>query len=198
MELGALLLSATLLPLLPTTSTPARPRVYAVAMIAGSYHPSDPLNHYRDYLASVGGTSFDVSGGGGVSVLPAVAVEGELVYGGVVSTPQATFYTAQARDILLNALVRYQAGAIPRISFLGGGGYAWTQTSNDPAQSSKPAMSWNGPTLTGGFDIAAVNAAHVVLGPSFRVRWVRRANVNDEWNGLRSVSIQIGATVLLR
>jgi hypothetical protein len=197
MELGTLLLSATLLPYLPQTTTPSRPHVYAVAMIAGSYHPSNEF-HYRDVIKSVGGGSFDVGGGAGVRVSRSLAVEGELLYGGTVSTPQATFYTEQARDILLNALVRYRAAAIPGISFVGGGGHAWTRTSEDPAQLNRPAMSWNGATVTGGFDIAAVNAAYAVLGPSFRVRWVKRASVDDGWNGLGGVSIQIGATVLLR
>src|SRR5580765_6491903 len=153
MELGALLLSAALLRNMPPAATPHRPHAYAVAMVAFSHHPAD-ANHYRSFITSVGGNSFDVSGGGGASLSPTLAIEGELVYGGTVSTPQSTFYTEQARDILLNALVRYRAAAMPRVSLVAGGGYAWTRTSEKPVQGSRPAIWWHGATLTGGVDVA--------------------------------------------
>ena len=65
-------------------------------------------------------------------------------------------------------------------------------------QGSRPALWWQGATLTGGADVAVVDTAHVVLAPAFRVRWVERADALDGWNGLGAVSFQIGATVILR
>lgn len=197
MELGALLLSAALLQKMPPPVAPHRPHAYAVAMVAFSQHPAD-AHHYRDFITSVGDNSFDLSGGAGASISPTLAIEGELVYGGIVSTPQSTFYTEQVRDILLNALVRYRAAAMPRVSLVAGGGYAWTRTSEEPVQGSRPAIWWKGATLTGGADVAVVDSAHVALAPAFRVRWVKRADALDGWNGLGAFSFQIGATVILR
>ena len=69
--------------------TPTRSRFSHHA--AGAYH-------YRDFITSVGGNSFDVSGGGGVSLSPTLAIEGELVYGGTVSTPAVyVLYRASSR-----------------------------------------------------------------------------------------------------
>lgn len=197
MTLGALLLSATVLRYMPPPATPRPPHAYAVVTGAFSHHPAD-AQHFRSFITSVGGNSFDVSGGGGYSLSPALAIEGELVFGGTVSTPQFTFYTEQARDILLNALVRYRAAAMPRVSLVAGGGYAWTRTSEEPVQGSRPAFWWHGAALTGGIDVAVVDAAHAVLSPSFRVRWIERADALDGWNGLGAFTFQIGATVIVR
>jgi len=195
--IGALLLSASLLRHMPPPAPPVRPHAYGVAMAAFSHHPADAF-HYRSFITSVGGNAFDVSGGGGFSLSPALAIEGELVYGGTVSTPQFTFYTEQARDILLNGLVRYRAAAMPRLSLIGGGGYAWMRTSEDPVQGSRPVLWWHGLTLTAGMDIAIVDASHAALAPSFRVRWIDRPDALDGWNGLGAFTFQVGATVIVR
>jgi hypothetical protein len=52
--------------------------------------------------------------------------------------------------------------------------------------------------LTGGIEVAVVDAAHAVLSPSFRVRWIERADALDGWNGLGAFTFQIGATVIVR
>jgi len=195
--IGALLLSASLLRHMPPPAPPVRPHAYGVAMAAFSHHPADAF-HYRSFITSVGGNAFDVSGGGGFSLSPALGIEGELVYGGTVSTPQFTFYTEQARDILLNGLVRYRAAAMPRLSLIGGGGYAWMRTSEDPVQGSRPVLWWHGLTLTAGMDIAIVDASHAALAPSFRVRWIDRPDALDGWNGLGAFTFQVGATVIVR
>jgi hypothetical protein len=197
MALGALLLSATLLRYMPPPPAPHRPHAYAVAMIAVSHHPADG-ERSDSFITSVGGTSVDVSGGGGVSLSRTFALEGELVYGSTVSTPQSTAFTEQARDILLNALVRYRASAMPRLSLVAGGGYAWTRTDEAPVQRANSVIWWHGATVTGGVDVAVVDTAHAVLAPSFRIRWVKRADAQDGWNGLGAFSVQIGATVMFR
>jgi len=194
--IGALLLS-TLVLRMPPPAPPLRPHAYGVAMGAFSHHPADAF-HYRSFISSVGGNAFDVSGGGGFSLSPALAIEGELVYGGTVSTPQFTFFTEQARDILLNGLVRYRAAAMPRVSLIGGGGYAWTRTSEDPVQGSRPALWWHGLTLTAGMDVAIVDAPHAALAPSFRVRWIDRPDALNGGNGLGAFTFQVGATVIVR
>lgn len=195
--IGALLLSAVLLRHMPPPAPPLRPHAYGVAMAAFSHHPADAF-HYRSFISSVGGNAFDVSGGGGFSLSPALAIEGELVYGGIVSTPQFTFFEEQARDILLNGLVRYRAAAMPRVSLIGGGGYAWTRTSEDPVQGSRPALWWHGLTLTAGMDVAIVDAPHAALAPSFRVRWIDRPDALNGGNGLGAFTFQVGATVIVR
>jgi hypothetical protein len=197
MTIGALLLSAILLRHLPPPATPSRPHAYAVVTAAFSHHPADAV-HYRSFITSVGGNGFDVSGGGGFSLSPALGIEGELAYGGIVSTPQFTFFTEQARDVMLNGLVRYRAAAMPRVSLVAGGGYAWTRTSEDPVQGSRPAIWWHGATLTAGMDVTIADAPHATLAPSLRVRWIDRPDALDGWNGLGAFTFQIGATVIVR
>jgi len=107
-------------------------------------------------------------------------------------------YESSARDILLNGLVRYRAAAMPRLSLIGGGGYAWMRTSEDPVQGSRPVLWWHGLTLTAGMDIAIVDASHAALAPSFRVRWIDRPDALDGWNGLGAFTFQVGATVIVR
>jgi hypothetical protein len=127
-----------------------------------------------------------------------LAVEGEFVYGGTVATPQFTFFDEKARDMLLSGLLRYQPPAMSRLALVGGGGIAWTRTWEDPAYGSRPAKWWSGATLTGGVEVAVFNGVHAALAPMFRVRWVRRADSLDGWNGLGAVSVHLGATVILR
>jgi hypothetical protein len=181
----------------PAPAPPSGPHGYVVATVAFAHHPADAA-HYRSFITSVGGSGWDVSGGGGVSVSSTLAIEGELVYGGTMSTPQFTFYTEQARDILLNAVLRYHPAAMSRLALVGGGGYAWTRTSEDPVQGSRPPLWWHGATLTGGVDVTILDGAHAALAPSFRVRWVNRADALDGWNGLGALTLQFGASVFIR
>ena len=212
MTIAPLLVSAAVA-FQPAKPAPDLARGYALAALRAAYHPANgPLNHRIS--PALGGHSWDVSGGGGVYVSPAAAIEGEFMYGGNVSAPQ-TFsyftsetYTEQARDVMLNALVRAHPDAAHRIAVVAGGGYAWTNTSEvsitefDSLRRASPGTPrsywWHGPTLTFGVDVVAVNGAHAALAPSVRVRLLKRPAADEGWNGLGPWTFQFGATVILR
>src|SRR5262245_57528549 len=106
MDIASLLVAAltTLQP--PSPAAVNRPRGYAFTSIAFAYHPPSSV-YYRNVITPVGGGGMDLSGGGGAFVRPALGIEGEFVYGGTISTPQFTFFEEKARDVMLNALVRF-------------------------------------------------------------------------------------------
>jgi hypothetical protein len=125
-----------------------------------------------------------------------VGIEGELVYGGGGSTPQYTYYDEKARDILLNALVRYQPDG-GRLALVAGGGLASTRRSQDPAQPNRLPESRDGTTVTFGADVTAAGARHAMLAGSFRVRWADRGDPFYGY-GFGALTYQLGATVFLR
>jgi hypothetical protein len=212
MLIAPLLVSATMSLQSPTPGA-APPRGYAVAAIAVAYHPDNGPVYHR-VSPALGGHSWDVSGGGGVHITPGAAIEGELMYGGLVAAPQhfsyftSETYTERERDVLLNALVRGYADTGHRVALIAGGGIAWMNTSEvsiteidsfGRSSPGTPRSNWtHGPTLTFGADVAAVKRAHVSLAPSVRVRLLKRPLADEGWDGLGSWTFQFGATVILR
>jgi hypothetical protein len=193
--------------------TPRHGRGYAVASFAVAYHPANGPLYHRVYPA-LGGHSWDMSGGGGFYVTSGAAIEGEFLFGGIVAAPQrfsyftSETYTEQARDVMLNALVRAHPAAARRIAIVAGGGYAWMHTSEvsiteiDSLGRLSPGTPrsdwWHGPTLTFALEAIAINGARAALAPSVRARVVKRPASDEGWNGLGAWTFQFGASLILR
>ena len=214
MFIGPLLLAAALASR-PPPHEPSTRRGYVQASILVSHHPGNGATYHRvdDRL---GGTALTVSAGGGGWISSSIALEGELVYGGLVSAPQqfryafTTDYIAQNRDLLLNELVRYRPGGASRIQIVAGGGLGIT-TARETDRVYTPQTPTLGPgpvpsndfsttvyalSFTGGLDAAFPVSSHVALGPSFRVRWVRRPEGGGSgWNGIGPFALQAGVAI---
>lgn len=188
-------------------------RGFAVASVSFAQHPDNgPLNHRIS--PALGGHSWDVSGGGGVHVTTAAAVEGEFMYGGIVAAPQrfsyfsSETYTERERDVLVNALVRGYLDARHRVALVAGGGYAWMNasevavttidSSGRSSQGTPRSRWWHAPALTFGADVVAIRGNHAALAPSVRVRVLKRPASDEGWDGLGAWTFQFGATVILR
>ena len=179
----------------PPAAAPDRPRGYGFLSVTFARHPPSQV-YYRSVITPLSGNGWDFAAGGGVFVSTVFAVEGELLYGGVVSTPQYVFFDEKGRDVLLSALARYRPASMPRLQLVAGGGSAWTRTWQDPKQSGSPPVWWHAATVTFGADVVVLDARHAAVAPSFRVRWVNRDL--DFGDGLGKVTYQIGATLFLR
>jgi hypothetical protein len=180
------------------SAAPANPhdaRAYGFGTVALAYHPSSQV-YYRDIISPVSGSGVDVIGGGGLFLTRSLGVEGEVVYGGAVSTPQFTFFDENVRDVMLSGLVRYRPQDTPRLQLVTGFGMAWTRTWSDPPQPRNLPQRSAVPALTFGVDVVALETRHVGLAPSFRVRWLNREL--DFGPGVGRLTYQLGAILFLR
>ena len=157
-----------------------------------------------------------VAVGLGVRVNPRVALEAEVVVDGTLSASQAdvyftrTDYTAQSRDILLGATLRFRPGRGSPVEFTAGGGTAFSRFARrdivetrtfPPGVTRWPdaeTSTWE-PTLTGSVAIAMRLSPHVQVVPSIGVRWIRRGFDTDAWYfGLGRTMVLVGAAFRVR
>ena len=119
MVIASFLIAAVLASQPPPTADRVR-RGYIQGSLLLSHHPASGATYHRvDPNLSGDVAAVSVAAGGFLS--PTIALEGEFVYGRLVSAPQGFHYSfnidyvAQNRDMLINELVRYrpESGAPP-------------------------------------------------------------------------------------
>jgi hypothetical protein len=190
-------------------------RFYAYGSTVFSYHPDNGATYHR-VEDRLGGHTWTIAAGAGGFITPSIGLEGEFVFGGIVSAPQrfsyafSTDYIAQNRDILFNELLRYRPGGRSAFQIVAGGGLARTtarmvdvvftdSTGKKINVPDSPPATYNGLTFTGGVDVAAAVSPHVALAPTVRVRWQHRPSSDGYgWNGIGNMSFQFGASVFFR
>jgi hypothetical protein len=105
-----------------------RHTTYVQGAVIVTVAPEGVANHR--VTPPVSGNTVGVSGSAGTFVLPALAVEAEVVLERTISTPQhfsynwSENYTGQSRDLLLNGNVRWRSRGTRYLEVIGGGGLA--------------------------------------------------------------------------
>jgi hypothetical protein len=196
-----------------TTLAAAEPKAYLQAGLVASWHPAGIPNH-RVTPAISGGT-LGVTAAGGVFVTPTVAVEGEFVAGGAISTQQRFSYdwfedyTAQSRDVFLGVNVRWRPAAPRYLELVGGGGLVVStfaersivrtelRGSPRPSPTTQPDQVDREAQLSvnGGVALRLPVSRMVEIVPAFTVRWIGRAGGLGEYLGVGGRAYQAGATL---
>ena len=200
-----------LIPLvLSATLAAAEPEGYLQAGVMGTAQPAGTANHRVS--PAISGTTVGLAVAGGVFVTRTLAVEGEVVAGPAISTPQhfhydwTLDYTGQSRDVFLGANVRW--GPAAHLELVGGGGLAFStfaerdrgrtdffpvpHTTTEPDQVETDRQ----PALNGGIAVPLPVSSRVEIVPAFTVRWVKRsADGLGAYSGVGSYAYQFGGTV---
>jgi hypothetical protein len=175
--------------------------------------PSGTANHR--VTPPISGKTIGIGASGGVFVTPTIAIEAEFVFGKAISMPQQfsyfwnANYIAQSRDLLLNGNVRWKPDGTRHLELIGGGGLAIStfaersivRTDFFPARKiSEPDQiaTSRQPTLGGGIDIPFSVSATIEIVPTFRLRWVKRADGFAQHLGVGPYLYQFGTTVRIR
>jgi hypothetical protein len=191
---------------------PAALERYAQAALVVALASEGTANHRVH--PPIGGTSTGVSIAVGGFVAPALAIEGEFVLEGATTTPQRFSYNwsedfvGESRDLLFNANLRLHPRRARYLDLIGGGGvavsrfaersiirtdyYPATTRSMLPDNSSSDVR----PTVGGGADLRIPVGSKIELVPSFRMRWVRRADDGfAAYHGVGNYTYQFGASL---
>ena len=212
------MMKACLIPvLLVVMTTPAagEPKGYVQVGVLGTAQPAGTANHRVS--PPISGTTVGLATAGGFFVTRTLAVEGELVAGRAISTPQQFFYnsiedyTGQSRDVFLGANVRWRRAA--HLEFVGGGGLAFsTFAERSIVRTELPFPGRpNVPTsvpdrvdtdvqlaANGGIAVPLAVSSNIEIVPAFTVRWVKRSiDGQGAYLGVGSYVYQFGGTVRL-
>lgn len=185
---------------------------YVQAAVIITVAPEGIANHR--VTPPISGSTVGVSGAAGTFLLSALAVEAELVLERTISTPQhfsynwSEDYTGQSRDLLLNGNVRWCPRGTRYLEVIGGGGLAVSgfaersivRTDFYPTKikSVLPDETTTSlqPTVGGGVAIRFPVNRRLEIGPSFRMRWVRRsADELGSYSGVGSYAYHFGAVL---
>ena len=193
----------------------AGPKGYLQAGLMGTVQPAGVPNHR--VTPPIDGKTIGLAAAVGFFVTPTVAVEGELVAGRPISTPQRFFYdwfedyAAESRDVFLGANVRWRPVAARHLELVGGGGLAistFAERSIVRTELPFPGRP-NVPTsepdrvdtevqlaVNGGIAVPLPVSSKIELVPAFTFRWVSRsANGQGAYLGVGSYAYQFGGTV---
>ena len=188
----------------------AQPKGYLQAGLMGTAQPAGTANHR--VTPAIGGTTVGLAVAGGVFVTRTLAIEGEVVAGRAISTPQhfhydwTEDYTGQSRDVFLGANVRWRPAA--HLELVGGGGLAFStfaerepvrtdffpvpRTSTQPDQVETDRQF----ALNGGIAVPLAVSSRIDVVPAFTVRWVKRSDDGlGAYSGVGSYAYQFGGTV---
>jgi hypothetical protein len=188
----------------------AEPKGYLQAGLMVTAQPPGTANHR--VTPAINGETVGLAAAGGVFVTRTLAVEGEVVAGKAISTPQQFHYnwnedyTGQSRDVFLGANVRWRPAA--HLELVGGGGLAFstfaersivrTDTFPVPRMTALPDQveTVRQPALNGGIAVPLPVSSRIEIVPAFTVRWVRRsADGLGAYSGVGSYAYQFGGTV---
>lgn len=184
------------------------PKVYVTGGVLMTVQPASHDMYHR-VAENLKGHAIGLTAGVGTFLSPGLALEGEVMIGGLVSAPQrfsynwTTDYTAENRDLLFNELLRWSPGRRRNVQAVFGGGYARTiarQTSQivrdfSGRETALPDLSTtlSGFTATGGLDALVPIGRRAALAPTFRLRWVHRPYAAAPgWNGVGYYTYQFG------
>lgn len=162
------------------------------------------------------GTTSGAAIGVGARVDQHIAIEAELAFERTLSATQAdvyfsrTDYTAESRDVLLSAHVRFRPNRGTRLEFTAGGGMVYSRfarrdvvgTSYFPPRVSRGADSetsaWQ-PMVAGSAAFAMPLSRHVDIVPAVGARWIERGSDTDAWYfGLGRITVFMGAALRMR
>ena len=190
----------------------AGPDSYVQAGVLATVQPAGTANHRVS--PPIGGEAVGLAAAVGFHVAPRLAIEGEFVASGAVSTPQQFFYTwtedyiGESRDTFLGANVRWAAQ--PHLEFVGGVGVAFStfaersivRTDNFPVVHKTPLPDQEETdrqlAVNGGVAAPLSVSRTIDVVPAFTLRWVNRdgdPNNLGAYNGVGSYAYQFGATV---
>lgn len=189
------------------------PTFYVQAGLLATRQPAGIANHR--VTPPLGGGTIGLTAAVGFSKTPALAVEGELVVNGAVSTQQQFSYnwredyTAESRDVFIGANLRVRPVRRRPLELVGGGGVAISSFANRSIVVTRPfALPPTPPTtepderstsvglaLNGGVAAPVPVSRRIEVVPAFTVRWVGRSGGLVSYAGVGSVAYQVGATV---
>lgn len=198
---------------LTATFAAAEPTGYVQAGLLATTQPAGTPNHRVSPALS--GTTVGLTAAGGVFVTRTLAIEGEVVAGRSISTPQRFFYnwsedyTAESRDVFLVGNVRWRPAAARHLELVGGGGLAFSTVANRnivrtdyyPAPHTSPepdqVETSRQPALNGGAAVPLSLGTRIEVVPAVTVRWVKRPSYYGlgAYAGVGSYAYQFGATV---
>jgi hypothetical protein len=198
---------------LMTTLAAAEPNGYVQAGGLVTRQPAGTPNHRIS--PALGGTAVVVTAAVGVFVTPTLAVEGEVVGGRAISTPQRFSYnwsedfTGQSRDVFLGANVRWRPVAF--LELIVGGGTAFSTVAErcvlrtdrypfPPTSRTSPqpdrVETFRHLALDGGVAVPLPVSRRIDVVPAFSIRWVDRSDEGlGDYLGVASYAYQFGATV---
>jgi len=177
----------------PTPSAPVYLQIAPVVTVhtAGEqYHRASP---------PLKGTTVGGAVAIGAHLVPELAVEAEVLLDRTLSGPivdsysTRTDYTAESRDLVLGANLRFRPRGGSRLEFTAGGGVARTRfarrdivtTSVFPpgiiTRSPDQETSTTSPTVSGSMAISIPLSPRVELVPAIGARWIRREFDTDAW-----------------
>ena len=191
------------------------PKGYVQAGLLWTAQPAGVPNHR--VTPPISGTTVGVAAAVGFFVAPTVALEGEVVAGRAISTPQQFHYnwtedyTAESRDVFLGANVRWSPVAARYLELVGGGGLAistFAERSIVRTELPFPGRP-NVPTsepdrvdtevqlaVNGGIAVPLPVSSTIEIVPAFTFRWVSRsASGQGAYFGVGSYAYQFGGTV---
>ena len=187
----------------------AEPKGYLQAGLMGTVQPAGIPNHR--VTPPISGTTIGLAAAGGAFVTPTLAIEGELVAGNAISTPQhfhydwTEDYTAQSRDVFLGANVRWRP--VAHLELIGGGGLAFNTFANRSivrtdffpvTHTTQPDQveTVSQPALNGGIAVPLPVSSRIEVVPAFTIRWVMRSDHGlGAYAGIGSWAYQFGGTV---
>jgi hypothetical protein len=183
------------------------------AGLLGTAQPAGVPNHR--VTPPISGTTVGVAAAVGFFVTPTVAIEGELVAGRPISTPQRFSYnwfedfTGESRDVFAGVNARWRP--VPLLELIGGGGLAistFAERSIVRTELPFPGRP-NVPTsepdrvdtevqlaVNGGIAVPLPVSSRIEIVPAFTFRWVSRsASGQGAYLGVGSYAYQFGGTV---
>jgi hypothetical protein len=190
------------------------PKGYLQAGLMATEQPAGTPNHR--VRPAINGATVGVAAAAGFFVTPTLAVEGEVVGGRAISTPQRFSYNwredyiGQSRDVFLSANVRWRPAARRPLELVGGGGVAISTFANRSivvtdlfAVAPRPPTTEPDEVETSRqFSVNGGVAAPLPVGrrlevvPAFRLRWVGRSRSGlGDYAGVGRYAYQFGATV---
>jgi len=191
----------------------AEPKGYLQAGLMVTAQPAGVANHR--VTPPISGTTVGLAAAGGVFVTRTLAIEGEVVAGRAISTPQqfsynwTEDYTAESRDVFLGANVRWRRAA--HLEFVGGGGLAFSTFAERSIVRTelpfpgRPNVPTSEPdrvdtdvqlAVNGGIAALLPVSSRIEIVPAFTVRWVvRSASGQGAYFGVGSYAYQFGGAV---
>ena len=192
----------------------SEPKGYVQGGLMATTQPAGIPNHR--VTPPIEGKTMGLAAAVGFFLAPTVAVEGEIVGGRAISTPQHFYYNwredyiSENRDVFLGANVRWRPAATRYLELVGGGALVINMFANRSIVVTEPLAIPPRPprtepdevstslqlALNGGVATPLPVGRKIEVVPAFTVRWVGRSvNGLGGYAGVGSHAYQFGATV---